>query len=64
METRQMRRSTRITKKQRSDQHAVDFVSHILVDLKPTERFVYCAVKIFETTSTPKEWKAKTINYK
>ena len=64
MEARQMRRSTRIIKKQRSDQNAVDFVSHILEDLKPTERFVYCAVKIFETTSTQKEWKIKTTNYK
>ena len=64
METRQTRRSTRITKNQRSDQHGVDFVSHVLEDLKPTERFVYCAVKILETSSTSKEWKTKTINYK
>ena len=59
-----MRRSTRITKKQRSDQQAVDFFSHILEDLKPTERFVYCAVQIFETTSTQKKRKTMTINFK
>ena len=64
METRQMRRSTKIIKKQRLDQHGVDFVSHILEDLKPTERFVYCAVKILETTLAQKEWKTMTINYK
>ena len=64
METRQMRRNTRIIKKQMLDQNSVDLVSHVLEDLKPTEPFVYFAVTVHETSSTPKEWKTMTMNYK